>query len=300
MHQENNTQALITQMMKAHQLPAAFAQTVEHHYLPLCAQIAQLKNSKGSTFYLAINGSQGSGKSTMAAFITELLSHIWHFKVANLSIDDFYLTRKERKHLAENIHPLLMTRGVPGTHDVQLAIKTLKQLATSQKNIPLVRFNKAIDDRACEDKWEKIDGPVDVVILEGWCMGIEPQSEADLYDPLNKLESEEDSNAKWRQFVNQQLSDQYPVLFNYFDYLVMLQAPSFDCVYQWRKRQEDKLKSKALVQTYIMSDTELDRFIQHYQRLTEHALQTLPNKANLVFKLDETQQFISKRGLKSA
>ncbi len=290
-------QQLIADLIEAHKLPAHFSEIVEHYYLPLCARIAQLKKSKSETLYVAINGSQGSGKSTMAAFLTDLLAKIWHLNVANLSIDDFYLTRKERKHLAEHIHPLLMTRGVPGTHDIQLALQTLKKLGSPNKSIPLVRFNKAIDDRACEDKWTYMDGPADVVILEGWCMGIEAQTEADLYTPINKLESEEDSNAKWRHYVNDQLSQQYPALFKQFDYLIMLKAPSFDCVYQWRKRQEDKLRAKATLQTHLMSEPELKRFIEHYQRLTEHALENLPDKANVVFNLDETQKFTKVTGL---
>ncbi|MCU4674833.1 hypothetical protein N7931_04210 [Catenovulum sp. 2E275] len=290
-------QQLIHELIETHKLPAHFSQIVEHYYLPLCARLVQLKKAKSDTLYVAINGSQGSGKSTMAAFLTDLLNKIWQLKVANLSIDDFYLTRKERKHLAEHIHPLLMTRGVPGTHDIPLALQTLKKLANPNKSVPVVRFNKAIDDRANETQWSYIDGPVDIVILEGWCMGIEAQSEADLYTPINKLESEEDSNAKWRHYVNDQLMNHYPNLFKQFDYLIMLKAPSFDCVYQWRKRQEDKLKANAGLQTHVMSEPELKRFIEHYQRLTEHALTELPTKANVVFNLDESQHFTQVTGL---
>ncbi|KMT65186.1 hypothetical protein XM47_10660 [Catenovulum maritimum] len=288
---------LIDTLITQHKLPAEFKHIVETWYLPLCYKIVQQHISKASTFYLGINGCQGSGKSTMAAFLESLLEQHWGLKVANLSIDDFYLTRKERKNLAEHEHPLLMTRGVPGTHDVPLAIKTLNALATDKKRIPLVRFNKAIDDRAEEADWQYIDGAADIVILEGWCIGIEAQSEAELYSPLNKLETEEDAKAKWRHFVNEQLSLQYPSLFNMLDSLVMLKAPSFECVYRWRKRQEEKLKLASKVQTYVMSDAELDRFIQHYQRLTEHAFTKLTDKADIVFHLSEEQQFIKATGL---
>lgn len=290
-------QQLIADLIKAHQLPDSFFDIVEHEYLPLCARLMQLQKEKTGTFYIAINGSQGSGKSTMAAFITDLLSQIWHLKVANLSIDDFYLTRKERKHLAEHIHPLLMTRGVPGTHDIQLAMQTLKKLGSDCPSVPLVRFDKAIDDRADKNNWDTIQGPVDIVILEGWCVGVQAQSEAELYTPINRLESEEDSNTRWRHYVNDQLAQQYPNLFKQFDYLIMLKAPDFDCVYRWRQRQEDKLKATSKRQTHVMSELELKRFIEHYQRLTEHALENLPNEADVVFYLNQDQQFTKTTGL---
>lgn len=299
MSDPHKTETLIKKLVAAQSLPSQFMTSAQQWYLPLCKHLVSLKNKKNSTLYVSINGCQGSGKSTMAMFIEHILSQVHGLTVANLSIDDFYLTRKERKHLASHIHPLLITRGVPGTHDVPLAVKTLKKLAGNHKQIPLVRFNKAIDDRADETTWAHIDGPVDIVILEGWCMGLTAQGKDDLYTPINELESHEDANGRWRNYVNEQLSDHYSDLFNLFDTSIMLKAPSFDCVYRWRSLQEEKLKASATTATRLMGPKELKRFIQHYQRLTEHALSTLPDTTDIVFKMNEQQSFVEVSGLEA-
>ena len=70
---------------------------------------------------IGINGAQGSGKSTLADYIKSYMCAEGHSAVS-LSLDDFYLTREERFQLSRDTHPLLATRGVPGTHDTALAI----------------------------------------------------------------------------------------------------------------------------------------------------------------------------------
>ena len=68
----------------------------------------------------------------------------------------------------------------------------------------------------------------------------------------------------------------------------MLAAPSFDSVLHWRLEQEHKLaKTSKGEKTGVMNDDEVARFIEHYQRLTEHALSTLPQQCDTVFYLDE-------------
>ncbi|MER2492242.1 hypothetical protein [Catenovulum sediminis] len=297
MQNRSSTDTIINDLIAQQNLPSHFIEIVHKWYLPLCENLVQQHHNKQQTLYVSINGCQGSGKSTMALFIEKILTKMFELKVANLSIDDFYLTRKERKNMAEHIHPLLITRGVPGTHDIPLAIKTLKKLATDHAAIELVRFNKAIDDRADKSSWHKVNGPMDVVILEGWCMGLEAQSPQALYSPINELEGSEDANGKWRNYVNDQLAEHYPDLFQMFDTLIMLKAPSFECVYQWRRKQEEKLRQTAKLGTHVMNDAELARFIQHYQRLTEHAFATLPAKADIVFELGSDQHFQQVTGL---
>ena len=74
----------------------------------------------------------------------------------------------------------------------------------------------------------------------------------------------------------------------------MLAAPSFDCVYRWRLEQEHKLAlSSSGGRGAVMSDTEVARFIQHYQRLTEHCLATLPNAVDYLYNLNERREISS-------
>ena len=115
---------------------------------------------------------------------------------------------------------------------------------------------------------------------------------------LTELESGEDSTGKWRKFANTELQTRYTKLFELLDLQVVLRAPSFACVYNWRLKQEKKLiarveKDRAAgidhSNTRLMSDAEIARFIAHYQRLTEHALESLPKSADWCLWLNEDQ-----------
>ncbi len=281
-------------------LPNHYRTLATQYFLPLAKELAEESTTQG-TLLVGINGCQGSGKSTIAALITQVLTDIQGKKVANLSIDDFYYKKSQRQQLAEEVHPLFATRGVPGTHDTELLNRTLQQLLHTSGNIKIPRFNKAVDDRFPEINWDSIEGPVDIIILEGWCVGVTPQPGNELYTPTNTLEIEEDIQAIWRNTINKAIKEKYSPIFEKFNQLIMLKAPSFECVYDWRKKQEDKLQMSqsnqdkdAGAMSGIMNESALQRFIQHYQRLTEHMLTTLPQKADVIFHLNTEHQIIKR------
>jgi len=292
-------QEYLENAIQQHALPSDFRLTVENWYHPLARKIAQRKAKHPETLVLGVQGTQGSGKSTLADFLRLIFEHEYQFRCVSLSIDDFYLTRSERLTLAEKIHPLLSTRGVPGTHDVVLlknTLLTLKQLSRGE-SCDVVRFDKAVDDRAPTTAWSTVQGPVDIIIFEGWCVGIPPETEDALVNPCNELEALEDANAAWRTFVNDHLASDYQALFGMLDCLAVLKAPSFDCVYQWRLLQEQKLAAKiqqslseAPARSHILSPEAVKRFISHYQRLTEHALTVLPQRADWTLHLNADHQ----------
>lgn len=284
-------------------LPSVLQDYLHPIYLPLAEWIVANRkpDSHSGIWLLGINGAQGSGKSTVSSILAALLHHQHNLNVAVLSIDDFYLTRQERVHLSETIHPLLMCRGVPGTHDLTLATQTLEKLrnASPAQTTALPRFNKAEDDRFTEQDWPIIKGRPDLVIFEGWCVGTQPQAAQNLVLPVNELEANEDSELIWRKFVNTALESTYREFFSTLDALIMLQAPSFDCVYNWRIKQEHHLKEQLSqnfssltkpVGSRIMSDGEIMRFIQHYQRLTQHNLVSLPSLCDLLIPLNKLQK----------
>src|SRR5690606_10113070 len=134
------------------------------------------------------------------------------------------LTRAQRAALARRVHPLLATRGVPGTHDVQLGIKIIEALASS-KTVAMPAFDKSIDDRKPMSEWAKVQGPIQVLVFEGWCVGAVAQDSAALAKPINELERECDPHQTWRTYVNGALRLEYPRLFGRLDALVLLQAP---------------------------------------------------------------------------
>ncbi len=110
-----------------HQLPESFAGTATEFFEPLARWVERrLADRTGfEPFVLGINGAQGTGKSTLADFIREFLGVAHDRSTMVLSIDDLYLTRAQRQALAKDIHPLLATRGVPGTHDVELGLSII-------------------------------------------------------------------------------------------------------------------------------------------------------------------------------
>ncbi|GMQ87523.1 MAG: kinase [Gammaproteobacteria bacterium] len=270
------------------QLPESFPDTVRRYYFPLAQCIAQRSARAGRALVIGINGAQGTGKSTLAEFLRIMLQSGSDIKCAVLSLDDIYLTRKQRQELADTVHPLLLTRGVPGTHDVQLGINTIRRLmhARPGETISVPRFDKAEDDRAPEEHWDVFPGGADVVLFEGWCVGALPESEASLRDPINALEQKEDGDGRWRHYVNATLVDSYQQLFGLIDYLVMLKAPSMHCIFEWRWLQEKKLAvNKQDFGSSLMDRQQIQRFVQHYERLTRHILQEMPTRADRVFGL---------------
>lgn len=280
-------------------LPVDFAETVKRWYQPVAEDVASRRARSSTPLVIGVQGVQGSGKSTLARFLQLILQNEHALRAAVLSLDDFYLTHRERFELAETIHPLLITRGVPGTHDVHLAreiIGILRKLGPGQQ-VAIPRFNKAIDDREPASNWDSISGPVDIIIFEGWCVGADAQPADALRQPANTLEAEADSDGVWRKYVNDQLKQEYATLFSYLDKLAVLSAPSFNCVFRWRLLQEQKLKEKWEQEQpnqpcKIQTPEQLRRFISHYERISRHCLATLPAKADWLLALDENHRIV--------
>ncbi|MFA0811222.1 phosphoribulokinase [Microbulbifer epialgicus] len=279
---EESLRKAIEDFIRQHQLPAEFHSVAEQYYLPLALWLLERQVS-GQTLVVGISGGQGSGKSTLADFIRLVLSEQGAGCCA-LSLDDLYLTRAERQQLAQEVHPLLSTRGVPGTHDIKLGLETLSALCRADEHTltPLPRFDKSVDERVPRASWPIFKGKADVVLLEGWCLGARPS--ASLQSPINSLEKSEDKFGIWRNFINQQLEGCYRELFNRMDITVMLRAPGMESILEWRKLQEQKLRERTGAG---MGDEELVRFVQHYERISCNLIADMPGWADCVFVLGE-------------
>jgi D-glycerate 3-kinase len=287
----------INQFLDLHQLPTSYSVLIDRYFLPLVDTLYVHLNGAKKPLVIGLNGAQGSGKTTLGDFLVHALTTKHGLNVVGISLDDFYLTKQQRIDLSKSVHPLFETRGVPGTHDLPLAMNTLQSLIDG-KETAIPRFNKALDDRFAEVDWDIAPSGVDVIVFEGWCNGAVAQLPEELVVPVNKLESDEDPDLVWRQYINQQLLNHYPHLFNLVDQWIMLKAPSFDCVYNWRLEQEHKLAKRlesetADVKSSVMTDEEVARFIRFYQRITENILKTLPEKVNYLFELDKHRQVFS-------
>jgi D-glycerate 3-kinase len=263
-------------------------------YLPLAAALAKLANARTDTLIVGVNGAQGSGKTTLCSLLAVLLERGFGLRVASLSIDDLYKTRAERNKLGRELHPLFTTRGVPGTHDVEMGLQVITELSAADagQQVIIPVFDKAIDDRAPRSAWRVLETPRDIILFEGWCVGALPQESAALQEPVNTLEKVEDPQGIWRGHVNAQLAGDYSRLFAELDLLIMLAIPDMECVFSWRGLQEKKLaaQSPRTQSSKFMDKTALHRFIMHYERLTRHMLAEMPERADLVLCLDTTHQ----------
>jgi D-glycerate 3-kinase len=238
---------------------------------------------------IGLSGLQGSGKSTLAAQLVAQ-ARIAGIEALALSIDDFYFGRAARLRLARDVHPLLATRGVPGTHDIGLLLQTLAALQTASAEAParVPRFDKGRDTRLPPSLWRRVARAPHLIILEGWCVGVPAQSATALRRPLNRLEREEDRDARWRGWVNMQLARHYAPLWQRLDRLLMLQAPDYAIVTRWRDEQERVLRARAAPRA--MSPAALRRFLMYYERLSRQALRTLPAIADLRVVLDSKRR----------
>jgi len=252
-------------------------------YLPMTAWIAD--HVEDATLVLGLNGAQGTGKSTLARLLQRLLERVHGLRAAILSLDDIYLSGADRLQRANTIHPLLATRGVPGTHDVDLGIRVLRCLREG-KPIALPRFDKAKDERHPVAQWPPWEGRCDLVIFEGWCVGARPQRADELEAPVNGLERLEDPAGDWRWYVNRELAGHYQVLFAELDLLLMLRPPDFERVYAWREEQESRLRA-AGGGPEVMTPSAVRRFVMHFERLTRFMLEEMPGRADAVVHLGE-------------
>ena len=245
-------------------------------YRQLAALLVDDWRSRGSRT-VGVAGGQGAGKSTLGRLLTS--AGAFHGqRVEVLSIDDFYLTKAERERLAVDVHPLFRTRGPPGTHAVRSLLETLAMLRRGD-DATVPRFDKGIDDRAGE---ATIVGPVDVVVLEGWCVGAPPRPRNESNAPINALERESDVGGVWRNAIDEALCGVYAELNAALDAIVFLKVPDLDAVRRWRLQQEGE-RPRA----QRMTAAEVARFVAHYERITRRMLAELPNAADVTVELAE-------------
>jgi len=260
-------------------------------YIPLSYWIENKYKKKRKTLFLGLSGGQGSGKTTVAGTLKIILNKFFKRRIHISSIDDFYKTLIERNKMSRKIHPLFKTRGVPGTHDINL-IKNFFNLIKKKKfqTIKLPKFDKATEKRLKKKYWSNIKKKPEIVILEGWCVGAKPQENFLIKKSVNDLEKNEDKNLKWRKYVNERLKNEYKKLFAMIDDLIFIKIPNFDVVLKWRFLQEKKLRKRSHSKKKIMSYNEIKRFIMFYQRITLQMIKDLSKSASVVMVMKKNHK----------
>jgi len=260
-------------------------------YIPVSFWIESKYKKKGKTLFLGFSGGQGSGKTTVVKILKIILKKFFKRRIHISSIDDFYKTLKARNEMSCATHSLFKTRGVPGTHDINLAEKFFYSIKKNKfRKTKLPKFDKSIDDRSKKKYWFNVKEKPEIVILEGWCVGAKPQSNPLIKKPINILEKYEDQNLIWRKHVNEKLKREYKKLFAIIDHYIFMKIPNFDMVFKWRLLQENKLRKKSQFQKKIMSYSEIKRFIMFYQRITLQMIKDLSKSASIVMLLSKNHE----------
>ena len=268
---------------------------IKSFLIPISFWIAKKVDKKG-IYIVGLSGGQGSGKTTISSIISIILRKYFKLNVFIISIDDFYKTRKERFLLSKRIHPLLMTRGVPGTHDINMMLDFFKRVKGKKfRSLKLPKFNKVTDDRYNKKSWYSLKKKPEIIIFEGWCVGAKAEKNNTLKKSVNSLEKLKDTELTWRRYVNEQLKTKYKQLYDQLNCLLYIKSSNFTLLKKWRIKQEKKLrlKNKRSNKFKIMSDKEVINFMQTYQRVTQSMFKYVPKYASIILTLKSNHQIKS-------
>ncbi|MBA59530.1 MAG: kinase [Gammaproteobacteria bacterium] len=182
--------------------------------------------------------------------------------------------------LARSIHPLLITRGPPGTHDVKKLSQVIESLRSGFPARSPV-FDKVLDDRVKQDR---LIEPAPVLVCEGWFLGAVPQSIYALDQPVNEFERIKDKDGIWRSWVNDQIVLYKEIFFS--DVLIFLRAPSFGASITWRRAQE--AENEEVSETKRRRNSfDVEEFLKHFERLMLWINEDLPTRSQIQIIFDE-------------
>lgn len=298
---DKSDQWFLEEFIESEGLNDIFRRNVTTYFNPYAQRLSKLAEASARPLVVGLNGAQGSGKSTLSQYLSQMMPAQLDVDCHVVSIDDFYLSKASRKKLATSIHPLLAIRGVPGTHDVPRLLEAITGFidpSVQTVNVPV--FDKLKDDRTRKvHKIQKSARPT-VILFEGWCVGIPAQTQLALSVPSSSFEFSKDNAGVWRSYVNERLRTEYVQVFNLLDRLSMLKPPCFEAVYDWRVDQELRLVARRRQDTKDesirgMTVKQVREFVENFRRLTCHALEVLPDLSDETWELQADRLILSER-----
>ncbi|MEG4231921.1 glycerate kinase [Microcoleus sp. Pol11C3] len=258
-----------------------FLETLWNLWLPLAMQLSAAKQSLNRPLIQGILGGQGTGKTTLCQVLRLILGKLGYSTVS-LSLDDLYKTYADRQQL-QKADPRLIWRGPPGTHDIDLGIAVLDKLRGSQtrdlaaldnpksdalkpdlinKNIEIPRFNKSAYGGAGDRSQPEIISGADIVLFEGWFVGVNPVAD----DKLNEFLADApfpistEGDCQFARDMNVKLHDYLP-LWNRLDRLMVLYPQDYRISQVWRNQAEREMMAAG---KSGMSEAEINRFVEYF------------------------------------
>lgn len=253
---------------------------LENLWLPIALNLAAKRGNLKRTLIQGILGGQGTGKTTFCTILKVILKRLG-YAVATLSIDDLYLTYAERQALKQQ-DPRLIWRGPPGTHDITLGLQIIDRcLQSDDAEILMPRFDKSAFNGAGDRSTPEAITKPDILLFEGWFVGVQPITEDCFEHPPTPIITLED--IQFARDNNQRLQAYLP-LWNKLDALIILYPEDYRLSKQWRKEAEHKTIARGKAG---MSDEEIDRFVEYFWQALhpELFIEPLIKTADLVVKI---------------
>ena len=233
-------------------------ETLWRLWLPLADHLATQQQTLGRPFVQGILGGQGTGKTTLARMVQLILSQ-WEPKLRTvcISIDDLYKTYADRQRLqAED--PRLIWRGPPGTHDVDLGVAVLDALRRGESPVAIPRFDKSAWGGAGDRTTPEIVTGADIVLFEGWFVGVQPVPDAAFDNPPEPIITRDD--IAFARDMNRKLQDYLP-LWERLDSLMVLYPVDWRLSLPWRQEAE---RERVALGMGGMTDAQIADFVNYF------------------------------------
>ena len=250
--------------------------------LPLLSQAYEFQNKFSDRKIIGISALPGTGKTTLGKWL-EAISLKLNFKIAVISIDDFYLPSDEMKLAIKN-NPWNVSRGFPGSHSVKLMHeKLLSWKINGDLNVPV--FDKSLRNGLGDRSHWRLDNP-DLLILEGWFLGIEPLS-IDINDQTIKSLMLNSQESIYRLKIQKNLYE-YLDVWSLVDNIWHLKPLKFEYMNMWKTNQEQEM---FLQKGNSLKDEKLSNFLRmlsvsiphkSFDDINSYALLLIDQKRNLV------------------
>ena len=250
--------------------------------LPLLSQAYKLQNNFSDRKIIGISALPGTGKTTLGKWL-EAISLKLNFKIAVISIDDFYLPSDEMKLAIKN-NPWNVSRGFPGSHSVKLMHEKLLNWKINGELIVPV-FDKSLRNGLGDRSHWRSDNP-DLLILEGWFLGIEPLS-IDIKDQHIELAKFSSHESLYRLNIQKNLKE-YLDVWGLIDNIWHLKPLKFEYMNMWKSNQEQEM---FLQKGTALQDKKLSNFLRmlnvsiphkSFDVINSYALLLIDQERNLV------------------
>ncbi|MFN6570052.1 glycerate kinase [Dendronalium sp. ChiSLP03b] len=271
-----------------HRPPQEMLEVLWDLWLPLGLRLASHRQRLGHPLIQGILGGQGTGKTTMCKVLTLILQQLG-YRTLSLSLDDLYKTYSDRLALTQQ-DPRLIWRGPPGTHDINLGLNLLDGIRQGESPVMVPRFDKSAYGGAGDRTTPEIVTNVDIVLFEGWFVGVRPIDPNTFNNAPPPIITDEDR--AFARDLNRQLNDYLP-LWERLDSLIVLCPTDYRCSLPWRKQAEQQMIAAG---KSGMTDEQVEEFVNYFWRslhpeLFIKPLVQSPSAVDLVIEIHPDRSF---------